>query len=150
MKRIQTYSCLTIVICLVLLSCKKEEIKIYQDDPAVYFTTSTYNYSFTENVGANSKQIFLTVKLSGTVKDYDRSFKIEMVNDAGTSAQSDLYEIKEGILPKNSIDGKVGIVLKRNTTVDTSIVTLKVKLVGSNDLDPLLNPISMISWTGKI
>jgi hypothetical protein len=150
MKRILTYSGLTIVICLVLLSCKKEEIKIYQDAPAVYFTTPTYNYSFTENVGATSKLIYLTVKLSGTVKDYDRSFRIEMVSDTGTTAQNDLYEIKEGVLPKNSFDGKVAVLLKRNTTVDTSIVTLKVKLVGSDELDPLLNPIVKISWTGKI
>jgi hypothetical protein len=150
MKKIRNYSCLTIVICLIFLSCKKEEIKTYEEDPGIYFTTPTYNYSFTENVGASSKLIYLTVKLSGNVKDYDRTFKIEAVNDAETTAQADLYEIQHGVLPKNSFDGKVAVLLKRNVTVDTSIVNLKVKLIGSADLDPLLAPTALISWTGKI
>lgn len=150
MKLILNYSGLAIVICLFLQSCKKEEIKIYQDDPGIYITTPTYSYSFTENIGATSKLIYLSVKLSGTVTNYDRIFKIETVNDAETTAQPDWFEIKEGTLPKNSIDGKVAILLKRNMTVDTSIVKLKVKLVGSNELDPMLAPTALISWTGKI
>ena len=48
------------------------------------------------------------------------------------------------------MDGRVALLLKRNTTVDTSIVKLRVKLIGSDELDPLLNTILDISWTGKI
>jgi hypothetical protein len=150
MKCLLKYSSLMTVITLMLSSCKKEEIKVYQDDAGVYFTTPTYSYSFTENIGATTKLIYLPVKLSGNVKDYDRTFKIEAVNDSVTTATSDLYEIQQGILPKNSFEGKVAVLLKRNTTVDTSIVNLKVKLVGSDNLDPLLAPNVVISWTGKI
>lgn len=150
MKRILKYSSLVMGLALMLQSCKKEELKIYQDDPGVYFATSTYNYSFTEDIGATTRLIYLPVKLSGNAKDVDRSFKIEVVNDTNTTARPDWYEIKEGILPKNSFEGKVGVLLKKNTTVDTSIVKLNVKLVGSGDLAPLLAPNVVISWTGKI
>lgn len=150
MKRILKYSSLVMGLALMLQSCKKEELKVYQDDPGVYFTTSTYSYSFTEDVGATSKMIYLPVNLSGMTKDVDRTFKIEVVNDTNTTAKPDWYEIQTGILPKNSLVGKVAVLLKRNATVDTSIVKLNVKLVGSNDLDPLLAPNVVISWTGKI
>ena len=64
--------------------------------------------------------------------------------------QNDLFEIKQGVVPKNSFDGSVAVVLKRNTTVDTSIVNLKVRLIGSKDLDPLMLDTLQVSWTGKI
>ena len=48
------------------------------------------------------------------------------------------------------MDGRVALLLKRNTTVDTSIVKLRVKLIGSDELDPLLNTIVDVNWTGKI
>jgi len=150
MKHIEKYCSLILTMSMILISCKKEEIKIYQDDAGVYFTTPTYSYSFTENVGATTKLIYLPVKLSGNVKDYDRTFKIEAVNDAATTAQADWYEIKQGELPKNSFEGKVAVLLKRNVTIDTSVVNLKVKLVGSDNLDPLLAPNVVISWTAKI
>ena len=150
MKRILNFSSLVIGLALMLQSCKKEELKVYQDDPGVYFTTSTYSYSFTEDVGATSKMIYLPVTLSGLAKDVDRTFKIEVVNDSNTTARPDWYEIQTGILPKNSLLGKVGVWLKRNATVDTSIVKLNVKLVGSDELDPLLAPNVVISWTAKI
>lgn len=147
MKYLMKYSSLIVVI---LLSCKKQEIKTYQDDPGVYFTTPTYAYSFTEDIDATSKTIYLPIKLSGNKQEFDRSFKVQVVNDTNTTVQSDLYEIKEGELLKNSFDGRVPVVLKRNILVDTSIVKLRVKLVGSADLDPMLNQIMDISWTGKI
>jgi hypothetical protein len=147
MKYFLKYSSLIVVI---LISCKKEEITIYQDDPGVYFTTPSYSYSFTEDINAASKTIYLPIKLSGNKQEVDRSFKVEVVKDTNTTVQSDLYEIQPGELLKNSFDGRVPVILKRNATVDTSIVKLRVKLVGSADLDPMLTQMMDITWTGKI
>ncbi|MDI3321446.1 DUF4843 domain-containing protein [Pinibacter soli] len=147
MKQLIKYSSLIVVF---LASCKKEEIKIYKDDPAVYFTAPTYSYSFTQDIDSSAKTIYLAVKLSGNKSDHDRSFNIQIVNDSNTNVPATLYEIKQGKVPGNSFDGKVAIVLKRNATVDSSIVKMRVQLVGSNELDPMLSPIVDITWTGKI
>jgi len=131
-------------------ACQKEEIMVYQDDPGVYFTSTTYPYSFTGDIGAQTKSINLPVKISGMLKDYDRHFNVEAVFDANTTVTSDLFEIKQGIVPKNSVDGAVTVVLKRNTTVDTSVVALKLKLIFSNDFTPVMSQTILVTWTGKI
>jgi len=144
---------LLVAVCaasLLLASCQKAEIKLYQDDPGVYFTTPTYEYSFTENVNATSKTIYLPVKLSGMLADQVRTFSIEAIADSVTTAQNDWYEIKPGEVLANSIDGRIPVVLKRNTTVDTSVVKLLVKITGSTELDPLFTKTLTVSWTGKI
>lgn len=138
------------VLFIVFNACKKQEVISYTEDPGIYFTIPTYSYSFIEDIGAQTKTIYLPVALSGNAKDVDRKFKIEVVNDTNTNVTSDLYEIKEGELLKGSFNGRVPIVLKRNQAVEESIVKLKVKLVGSSELDPLMNQFVQITWTGKI
>jgi hypothetical protein len=128
MKHLAKHYVFLVGIILLVSACKKEEISSYTDDPGIYFTTSTYAYSFTEDIGAESKTIYLPVALSGNAKDVDRHFKIEVVNDTNTNVTSDLYEIQQGDLLKNSFNGRVAVVLKRNASVENSIVKLKVRL----------------------
>ncbi len=141
---------LTLVLVIGLVSCTKEGLKMYEDDPGVYFTTPNYNYSFTENISATTKTIYLPVKLSGQQSAEDRKFEVSVVSDSVTTAQAGWYEIQQGEVLKNSFDGRVPVVLKRNPTVDTSIVKLMVKIKGSAELDPMLTQTLVISWTGKI
>lgn len=138
------------ILFIVFNACKKQEVTSYQDDPGIYFTIPTYSYSFLDDIGAQTKTIYLPVALSGNAKDVDRKFKVEVVNDTNTNVTSDMYEIKEGELLKGSFNGRVPIVLKRNQAVEESLVKLKVKLVGSPELDPLMNQTVQITWTGKI
>lgn len=141
---------LLLLIPLMLSACQKEEIMVYQDDPGIYFTASTYPYSFTEDMGAQEKTINLPVKISGMLKDYDRNISVEAVFDSTTTVTSDLFQIGHGVVPKNSVDGTVAVILKRNTNVDTSVVYLKLKLTLSNDFTPVLSKTILVSWTGKI
>ncbi|SMO33658.1 DUF4843 domain-containing protein [Solitalea koreensis] len=150
MKRLAKYCSFLFGTVMILSACEKQEISTYNDDPGIYFTTSTYAYSFTEDIGANSKTIYLPVALSGNAKDVDRHFTIEVVNDTNTNVTSEMYEIQQGDLLKNSFNGRVGIVLKRNQQVDQSLVKLKVKLSESSDFKPMLTQTVQITWTGKI
>jgi hypothetical protein len=150
MKHLAKHYVFLVGIILLVSACKKEEISSYTDDPGIYFTTSTYAYSFTEDIGAESKTIYLPVALSGNAKDVDRHFKIEVVNDTNTNVTSDLYEIQQGDLLKNSFNGRVAVVLKRNASVENSIVKLKVRLSESSEIKPIMTQTVQISWTGKI
>ena len=150
MKRCDLKGFLSMFMIISLLSCTKEGLKMYEDDPGVYFTTPTYSYSFTENINATTKTIYLPIKLSGQKSAVDRTFEVSVVSDSVTTAQTDWFDIQPGELPKNSFDGRVPVILKRNATVDTSIVKLMVKLKGSTELDPLFTQTLVISWTGKI
>lgn len=150
MKNLKKYKLLLYIIPFLFSACKKDNIEVYQDDPGIYFSLPSYSYSFTENAGAQTKTIYLPVKLSGSTKDYDRVFDVEVVNDKNTTAASSLFQINKGVVLKNSFDGSVAIILKRNTIVDTSVVYLNVKLIGSNELDPLMTKTLQVSWTGKI
>ncbi|MGE7774830.1 DUF4843 domain-containing protein [Chitinophaga sp. NPDC101104] len=137
-------------ICL-LFACKKSQVQTYSDEaPAIYFTLTNYSYSFMDDLDSTSRLIYLPVKLSGSLKDEDRAFTMEPVNDTNTTAEPDWYEIRQGYLPKNSVNGVVPIVLKRNATVDTSLVRLRLKLKPGSALDTMPNASVQVVWTGKI
>ncbi len=147
----QAFSAIVILIALLATACKKEQIPLFSDDsPAIYMGTTSYSYSFIDDKDANSKTIYLAVKLSGEMADHDRSFKMEAVFDSTTTAKAEWFEIQEGILPKNSVEGRIPIVLKRNATIDTSLVDLTLQLIPSSSLGTILNTKAKISWTGKI
>lgn len=150
MKSYKKYYVFLLMIPLMLFACKKEQIMVYKDDPGVFFAASTYPYSFTEDIGSQEKTINLPLKISGMLKNFDRSISVEAVFDSTTTATSDLFEIRQGIVPKNSVDGTVSVKLKRNANVDTSVVYLKLKLILSNDFTPILNNTILVSWTGKV
>jgi len=137
-------------LLLFLGACQKEELKIYKDETPSLYALSGYSYSFIEDMTAQSKTIYLTVKLSGEPKDYDRSFKVEPIFDNTTTANPDWFEIKEGVLPKNSTEGRVAIVLKRNPTVDANLVDLTLQVVPSKELGTMLVTKSKVTWTAKI
>jgi hypothetical protein len=150
MKNLAKHLVLLSIAAVIFNGCKKQEVSTYEDAPSIYFTIPTYSYSFIEDIGAQTKTIYLPVALSGNAKDVDRNFKIEVVNDTNTNVTSDLYEIKQGELLKGSFNGKVAIVLKRNQAVEESLVKLKVKLTGSSDLTSIMAQTVQITWTGKI
>lgn len=138
-------------ITLIMVACQKEELPLYQDTaPALYMGLTTYSYSFIDDKDAQTKTIYLPVKLSGEMKDYDRSFKMKAVYDSTTTAKTEWFEVQEGTLPKNSVDGTIPVVLKRNITVDTSLVNIVLELVPSDDLGIMLNTKARVTWTGKI
>ncbi|WP_212005094.1 DUF4843 domain-containing protein [Chitinophaga sp. HK235] len=142
---------IALVGIMLITACKKEQIKLYQDtDPSLYFTLNTYSYSFMTDLDSTSKVIYLPVKLSGALKDADRSFNVQVINDTNTTANKDWYELKTGTLPKNSVDGTIPIVLKRNALIDTTIIKLKLSLTPSSALDTMPSATIQISWTGKI
>ncbi|WEK20218.1 MAG: DUF4843 domain-containing protein [Candidatus Pedobacter colombiensis] len=150
MKRNKAIFNLSLFLLLLLGACKKEQLKIYEDKSPSLYGLSGYSYSFIEDLTAQTKTIYLTVRLSGELKNYDRNFKIETVFDSTTTAKPEWFEIKEGVLPKNSTEGRVAIVLKRNKTVDTSLVNLTVRLLPSNELGTMLGTMSKVTWTAKI
>ncbi|WP_341843718.1 DUF4843 domain-containing protein [Chitinophaga caseinilytica] len=136
--------------CL-LFACKKSQVETYTDEaPAIYFTLTDYSYSFMSDLDSTSRTIFLPVKLSGSLHDQERSFSMEAVYDTNTTAKPEWYEIKPGYLPGNSVNGVVPIVLKRNATVDTSLVKLRLKLKPGSALDTMSNASVQVVWTGMI
>lgn len=150
MKQLSKYWILVFGLAVIFSSCKKQDLAYYSGEPSIYFTTGTYNYSFTEDLDAQTKTIYIPVALSGNQEDFDRHFTVEVVNDTNTTAQNDWYEIEKGELLKNKFNGRIGVVLKRNATVDASIVKLRLRLLGSNDLNPAMRQTVQINWTGQI
>ncbi|SMD07412.1 DUF4843 domain-containing protein [Pedobacter nyackensis] len=150
MKPNKAFFSLSFLVLLLLAACQKEELEIYKDESPSLYGLSGYSYSFIEDLTAQSKTIYLTVRLSGELKGYDRSFKVEPVFDNTTTAKPEWFEIKEGVLPKNSTEGRVAIVLKRNMTVDTSLVDLNLQLLPSKELGTMLGTRSKVTWTAKI
>lgn len=150
MKNLTKHFILFLVLGITFSACKKQEVATYEEAPSIYFTIPTYSYSFIENIGAQTKTIYLPVALSGNAKDFDRTFNIEVVQDTNTNVTPDMYEIQQGELLKDKFDGRIGIVLKRNQLVEESLVKLKVKLTGSSDLTPIMARTVQIIWTGKI
>lgn len=152
MKKIfQTLVMMALMLPLLLNSCKKQELKIYEDtDPGIRLGTFTYNYSFIQDLEAETKTIYIPVHLSGMMRDYDRKLLMEIVDDSTTTAEPEWIEIQEGILPKNSIKGEIPIVLKRTAYLDTASATIKLRILPSDGLSIRGWSQVDIKWTSKI
>lgn len=150
-KLLQPLAILALLLPLLFTACKKQELKLYEDiDPALRLGLFTYSYSFIEDLDSTTKLIKIPVVLSGMMRDYDRIVKMEIVEDTSNTAEPNWIEIKEGKLPKNSLQGEIPIVLKRNAYLEKNMAKIKVRLLPGDGLSVRGWSQVDISWTSQI
>lgn len=154
MKQIKIY--LSFLLVLVIFSgCQKEEITSFQAPGAVNFDrmANLYNvqYSFLTNP-ANEYLQEIPVQIIGNPVDQDRTFKVEVVRDSLTTATDDQFEIVGGTVKAGEFNGKLTIRLLKSPVLDNSMVSLKLKLVDSEDFKAgnVEAREFVVSWTNKV
>jgi len=146
MKKITVYILLFQLI--LQLGCKKD-MMTYQGREGVYFAVQYGNkslsidywpyqpYSSVEFVSIGKDVVDFPVKvmITGAVKDYDRTFRVEVNPDSTTAVAGKHYEpIKtEFKIPAGGITANIVVRLNRTADLETTPVTLGLRLVETKD-----------------
>lgn len=135
--------------CL-LGACKKQTIAAGTDAGAsVYFiypinygspgSFDSLNYTFVgKNESVKMDTIWLAVRVAGSTADHDRSIDLATVGAGTTATEGVHYKLLHYVMPKDSFQTSLGVVLLRDPSLlDTSVV-LNLQLKSSSDF-----PVSM-------
>lgn len=126
--------CAASAALLLLASCKKTDMMVYQQNAGVFFSQSAYSYTFVNDPTLTEKKLKLAVSISGLPVDYDRHFTIaHPANDTITTASPDQYEVGEGIVPAGEFTGTVDLTVKYDPSLDERIDTLRFEIVATED-----------------
>ena len=154
MKQIKIY--LSFLLVLVVISgCQKEEITAFQAPSAVNFVrmANLYNvqYSFLTNPGNDNLKV-IPVQIIGNPVDQDRHFKVEVVRDSLTTATDNQFDIVGGTVKAGEFNGTLTIKLRKSPILDNSMVSVKLKLVDSEDfkVGNVEARQFVVSWTNKV
>lgn len=149
MKKLIIFS-LALISLVSSWSCKKE-IMGYQGKEGVYFsvrfgTTALLApswpyvpYSSVDfvRIAKDVVEFPVSVTITGPVKDYDRVFSLEVNPDSTTAILGKHYEAlqRDWIVPAKASTINVKVKLKRTADLQTSPVTLGLKLVATKDFE---------------
>jgi hypothetical protein len=137
MKKI--FFAITILTCLVTLSCENESGGVYTGTPAIYFSdfsekADSVTYSF---IGKNKDidTVFLNIKLLGYKQEVPKKVKIRIITDKTTAIAGEHYEAlqEEYDFSPNSFDYNLPVVLKKHQDLDNSAYILALELLESED-----------------
>jgi hypothetical protein len=146
MKKIIIYI-LLFQLALVFSGCKKE-IQGYTGREGVYFAvqsgspflTNSWPYQPNSNVefvriGKTQVDFSVKVTITGPVKDYDRTFRVEVNLDSTTAVLNQHYEAikNEWIIPAGTISANVTVRLKRTPDLQQTPKTLGLRLIATKD-----------------
>lgn len=153
MQSIKTFLALTTIALVSVVSegCKKQELTAFKADTGVNFSIKTVEYTFLGNPN-NEHILEVPVKILGDTAGFDRSFKVEIVNDTSTTAQPNEYSIVEGIVPAGSFTGKLRVKLLNSAKLSTSQVGIKLRITDGADLRAgnIESGECIIKWSNKV
>ena len=118
---------------IMVFSCEENELMSLQADGAVNFVNKSNMFSFIECT-EDTYLYEADITIMGNVADFDRSVKVEAVLDSITSATPDQYEVQGGLIKANENTGKISVLLKNDPILENETVSLKVKIVDSDDI----------------
>ncbi|MDR6784632.1 hypothetical protein ABIE26_003278 [Pedobacter africanus] len=148
MKRILAYL-LLFQLAMVFAGCEKEIIP-YKGKEGVYFSVRNGNkylesywpyvpFSSVEfvRIGKDVVEFPVMVTITGAVKDYARSFRLEVNPDSTTAIAGTHYEpLKaEWIIPPGAISTFITVRLKRTPDLKDKPVSLGLRLVATKDFE---------------
>lgn len=133
---------------LVVLGCKKEDMS-YKGTEGVYFAVQFGNknlsinywpympYSMVEFVSLSKDVVDFPIKvmITGPVKDYNRTFRVEINPDSTTAVAGQHYESirEEWTVPAGAVSTNVIVRLKRTPDLSDKQVTLGLRIVPTKD-----------------
>lgn len=120
------------VIFITLIGCKRNEIAIYGEDPAIYFSNLTDQDSVTYSFAGKNLEtdtIYLDLKLLGNKLPKEMKYKVQ-VNPSNTTAKESLHFKKLEdfyFFPDNVFDAKLPIIIY-NKDENLSLRSFRISL----------------------
>lgn len=117
-----------------IVGCQQDEIITYQaENSAIYFTSMLNQYSFFYEKDAESLIVSVPVTLIGPKVPYDRKFSAQVI-DSVTTAPASKYEILEGIVEADSLNGFLKLKIYNSDNLIEDTYTLGLELIPSDEL----------------
>lgn len=143
------------VLAVIMVSCTKHELQPFKSEPAINFEKVENQHALTYSFMANPSNEYIQeipVHIMGDSANVDRTFNAVVVNDTSTTAEPDQYKIIGGVVKAGEFTGKLYIQLFKSPELDTSSVSLKLRLVDSEDFKAgnLESSEFTITWTNKV
>lgn len=153
MKKIIYFTLLSLFSITIWAGCSKEDIEIYSGEDAIYFAQQWGTAHFVNDISTtssnmknahrgwskigfgelivNDSTLNLHILTSGTVKDYDRPFKIEVVADSTTAIEGPEYEILDTdlFIPAGEVGTIVRILFHETPRMNDENLKLQVHLI---------------------
>ncbi len=144
MKAMKIRIFLFIVVCSLMMACKKEDKFLYSEDVdniyLAYEDEKQLTYTFAYTPGIARDTIWVPVKISGKRQNRDRQFALKTV-DSATTAKVDLhYEALKPsyVMPADSGNIKVPVILLNAPGLENESVRITFELTGGTDFETRL------------
>ena len=143
------------VLAIMTISCKKQDLQAFKSAPAVNFAKVENQHAITYSFMVNPSNEYIQeipVHIIGDSASVDRAFSVTVVNDSSTTAKPDQYKIIGGVVKAGEFTGKLSIRLLKSAALDTTSISLKVKLADSEDFKAgnIESSEFIIHWTNKV
>jgi hypothetical protein len=122
---------------IILASCTKEEIPLYDSEDYIYFkmdNESEYIQAFSLCPGKESVEVPVVIELIGNISDKDRKIAYSIVTEETTAAPEN-YDLPETFtFAKGKNIDTIYVKLNNTAALKNEIKTLALKLENSDDL----------------
>lgn len=103
------------------------------------------------NMDGNDSLLNLKVGLAGSVKDYPRSFKVEVVADSTSAISPDEFELMatDIVMEAGKNTAYVPVIVRKSERMDTNTIQIQIRLIAGEELGLLFSRIGNIPgrWT---
>lgn len=133
---INKISCL-LLAAILLASCKKDELKLYEQDARIYFERGlAEDFTFT-NFGeeVTTDTIYIPLRIMGSASAKDRVFNI-IVDDSSTAKRGYHFEFGPQVIPANSYSVELPVYLYRRPGLKDSIADAYLTIGETPDFKP--------------
>lgn len=140
---------LLLFLGIFFVSCDKSDVESYEQKAGVYFSSTTYSFSFKDEPGISKKTIKIPVEVTGVALDKDREFKIIALSkdsvkiDRATEkfkacAKSNQYVIGKGIVEAGKYTGYAEIEINNTSELADSVYAVMYTIIPTEDFPETL------------
>lgn len=129
----------TLLAAVCFVSCKKEDIEVYNNGRYVQFTSDvsdSISFSFFYHLGKNEVTIPLPVKLTGQLAPIDQNYQIEAIPEQSTVTASNYNLPPEQTFRKGNTRDTAWVTVKKTPELDNKELRLVLRITGSKELSP--------------
>ncbi|GEM_PF-1756481 len=140
---------LSVVLGCSLLSCEKQEVPLFDGEDAIYIATGQTQFSgrvlvnqdsinavtsYSVNFGFMQDEVMtdtirIPLRVLGRVSNQDRPVDIAIIREATDAVEGRDFQIFPAMIPANSIQGQLVVVLNRTESLGEDARTLRLQVM---------------------
>lgn len=127
----------TLLITILIVGCKQDEMMMYEQNAGVYFNGVQPSYTFFENpdkVDIGYDSVYAALKITGSAVNYDRYVEVEVVDTSRNhTALAKMYSFEKGIIKANEYVGSIPFRINYTKELDDSAHVVVLRILPSKE-----------------